>query len=91
MGITDETRRHIGDIYDFEERGITPEKAFGPWQTGTSIKITRLAFNLYNGYCGEDDDVGEPDRYTPYEIFCNSFAKYCLEAVRVKYTEWCHE
>ena len=39
--------KHIADLFDFEKDVIKP---FGtlylPWQTGTSVKTTRLMFNL---------------------------------------------
>jgi hypothetical protein len=36
LGLTDETRRNINHLYDFEERGIDFTGLFEPWQTGTS-------------------------------------------------------
>lgn len=43
-------QQHIADLFDFEKDVIKP---FGtiylPWQTGTSVKTTRLIFNLWSG------------------------------------------
>lgn len=52
LGLTEDTRNHCKEIYDFKEKGIETAVIDKPWQTSTSLKITRLAFNLYNGYYG---------------------------------------
>ena len=91
LGLTGETRNNIADLYDFEENAIKPEGIKNPWQTGTSSRVTRLAFNLYNGYHGNDelnDDVG---RYTPENIFCDGLMFYFFEAVKLRYPEYYHD
>ena len=40
---------HIETLYDFQEDGIKLEGLHKGFQTGTSKKTTRLAFNLWNG------------------------------------------
>ncbi|MBQ5562793.1 MAG: hypothetical protein IIT39_05355, partial [Clostridia bacterium] len=40
---------HIREIYDFDENTIIPNALDKEWQTSTSRKTTRLAFNLFNG------------------------------------------
>jgi hypothetical protein len=84
LGLTGETRRNIDSLYDFDENTIKSGGMFEPWQTGTSIKITRLAFNLFNGYCGEAEGE-KPSLYTPYEIFPGQYLEYCLTAIRLRY------
>ena len=83
----DECKKHIDNIYDFEECCIIPRCLNEGWQTGTSLKTCRLAFNLYNGGLGWCD---EDDRYlvTPAELFCCSLAPFYLEAVKLRYPEY---
>jgi hypothetical protein len=92
LGLTDETRNNINTLYDFKENGIEFAGLYGPhsaWQTGTSIKITRLAFNLYNGYCGQTDE--EAADFTPESLFCNCFLPYMLEAVKIRYPDYARD
>lgn len=80
-------RRHIDSIYDFNECCIVPECLSEDWQTGTSLKTCRLAFNLYNGglgWCDEDDR----SLVTPAELFCCSLAPFYWEAVKLRYPEY---
>ena len=37
---------HIRDLYDFEDGCIHSDALAAAWQTGTSLKTTRLAFNI---------------------------------------------
>ena len=57
------------------------------WQTGGSARLTRLAFNLWNGYV----EKGEESLSTPYEMFDCGHAPYFYEAIRIKYPEYCRE
>jgi hypothetical protein len=59
------TTKNIDKLYDFESGSIKPQGLRMGWQTGESTRITRFAFNLYNGFVtGSDCTV-----YTPYFIF----------------------
>ena len=91
LGLTGETRNNINALYDFEENGIKPEGIKNPWQTGTSKKVTRLAFNLYNGYHGNPELGDDASYYTPEEIFCNGLMVYFFIAIRLRYPEYYHE
>lgn len=65
MGIGGETGQHIEDIFNFRE-GCHP--AGGPeqgWQTSGSSCLTRLAFNLWNGWNADGCA-------TPYDLFTTS-------------------
>ena len=78
---------HIEQMYDFRERCIISECLDGEWQTGTSLKTTRLAFNLFNGglsWCDEEDRR----LVTPTEIFCCDLAPYYWEAIKLRYPEY---
>ena len=93
LGLHDELRRNITGLYDFKERQILFEGLNAPWQTGSTARATRLAFNLYNGF---DGDTGESrlengTYYTPYELFCDAGMPYFFEAVKLRYPEYCHE
>ena len=47
LGISDDTRRNIDRIYDFETGCVKPACLYEGWQTSGSKKIVRMAFNLY--------------------------------------------
>ena len=93
LGLTDETRRYISRLYDFKERGICFDGLFDGFQTSTSKKVTRMAFNLYNGFTG---DVGggcsePPDLYSPYNLYDTGLMAYFFEAAKLRYPEYYHE
>ena len=88
---------HIDELFDFEEDIIKLDALNAFWQTGTSIKVTRLAFNLWSGlhtdgetYTDEDGDERElPSRcYAVDEIFCCVYAPYFWEAIKLRYPEY---
>ena len=81
------TRRNVGRIFDFEQDRIKPDGLHEGWQTGGTVRITRLAFNLWNGYT----EQGEERMSTPYEMFDCSFAPYFYEAIKLRYPEYCRE
>ncbi len=86
LGLNPDTVLHINDLYDFQEHCIEPEGLHQPWQTSGSLRVTRLAFNLYNGFQGEDDqDAWE---YTPYSLFGDGLMPWMMEAVKLRYPEY---
>lgn len=85
LGLTKETRKYVNRLYDFEENGIRIEGLEDPWQTGTTMRICRLAFNLYNGSCAEFDESERTAKYTPYWLFGGDLTIYMLEAVKVRF------
>ena len=87
VGISDTTRRNVERIFDFEKGRIKPAGLHEGWQTGGSIRLTRLAFNLWNGYT----EKGDERMSTPYEIFDCGYAPYFFEAIRLKYPDYCRE
>ncbi|WP_242827085.1 DUF6075 family protein [Dorea sp. AGR2135] len=62
VGISEDTRNHVDRMFDFKERLIKPEALHEGWQTGGSARLTRLAFNLWNGYV----EKGEESLSTPW-------------------------
>lgn len=87
VGISEDTRNHVDRMFDFKERLIKPGALHEGWQTGGSARLTRLAFNLWNGYV----EKGEESLSTPYEMFDCGYAPYFYEAIRIKYPEYCRD
>lgn len=75
LSFNEETRNHINDIYDFQKHQIKFEGLEQGWQTSGSFAVTKLAFNLYNGFNGEYSLEGadEPRRanMTPLDVVCH--------------------
>ena len=87
LGLTDSTRRHISEIYDFSNHCPRFNVMRKAWQTSTTVQVIRLAFNLYNGY----DGSGKTDQhsgYAPYELFACGLMEFMFEAVRIRYPEY---
>ena len=91
---------HIREIYDFDENTIIPNALDKEWQTSTSRKTTRLAFNLFNGCCSDGEtyigsDTFEellPSAYfTPVNLFCCEYAPYYIEALKMRFPEYSKE
>ncbi len=97
LGLTEETRKHVNELYDFDLEGIKPTGVRKAWQTGTSSKVTRLAFNLFNGFDGnldgtlDEQDSDNPYLYTPENIFCTDLMPYMFEAVKLRYPIYAQE
>ena len=47
LGISEDTRNHFSQIYDIKSGYIKPECLHQGWQTSGSVRVVRLAFNLY--------------------------------------------
>ena len=92
VGISDTTRRNVERIFDFKQGHIKPSALHEGWQTGGSIRLTRLAFNLWNGWCYESEEDAQEGRmseaFTPDNLFCCEFAPYFYEAVKLRYPEY---
>ena len=90
LGLTEDTRRHIDKLYDFGERGIIIDGLFDGFQTGTTTKVTRMAFNLYNGFTGEtcSSRIDSPEYYSPYHLYDTGLMAYFFEAVKLRYPEY---
>ena len=85
LGLTEETRKNSADIYNIEKGEINIEGLKKAWQTGTTSIICRLAFNLFNGYCGNMEEESSRN-YTPESIFCRTeFAPYFYEAIKIRF------
>lgn len=87
MGIASETRANINQMFDFKNDCIEPDGMHSGWQTSGTVKVCRLAFNLWNGYT----DMDSPQSFTPEDLFCCEFAPYFMEGIKVRYPEYCRD
>lgn len=90
-------REHLDNLFNFADDGIKHKALNEGWQTGTSQKTTRLAFNLWNGCCDDGEEYTDKDgykvplpseHYSPDKIFCCSYAPYYWEAIKLRYPEY---
>ena len=98
LGICDDTRQRFESLYDAKDGRIIHDALYASWQTDGSMKVTRLAFQLFTDlmptaecYHFENNDKEaycESKRYSISEIFCCEFAPYFVEALKVRYTEY---
>lgn len=77
------------DVFDFEDGSVKHDGINKAWQTSTSSRTTRLAFNLWNGWCYDNDDDwtdNKPDmRYAVDNIFCGEYAEYYWQAIKIRF------
>ena len=88
-------REHADEVFDFKEDGIKREGLHKAFQTGTSKKTTRLAFNLWNGCYDDGETYTNKDGYktelpssyyNPDQIFNNTeYATYYWEAIKIRF------
>lgn len=62
MGIAPETRANIQQMFNFKEDCIEPDGMHGGWQTSGTVRVCRLAFNLWNGYTEPEQSNAFPRR-----------------------------
>jgi len=93
LGLTDDTRRHFNGLFDITSKEINIDGLNEAWQTGTSLKITRLAFNLFNGLKYDSHEELNDGKISKYfsvdDIFCCGYALYFFEAIKLRYPEYC--
>jgi len=92
IGVCETMRLNYKDIYDIEEHVANVKSLNSGWQTGTSVRLTRLGLNLYNGWYGFDYEtqkqIDPAEMYSPYELFCHELAEYALIAVGLRYERY---
>ena len=100
LGINEDIRQHIDEIYDFQDQLIIPDAVNRAWQTSGSLKATRIAFNLYANCVPEGDvetvetlneavdEANTIAKYTVEEIFDCPYAPFFWQAVQLRYPEF---
>ena len=69
---------NIRQMFDFKQDCIDPDGMHGGWQTSGTVRVCRLAFNLWNGYT----DPEHSNAYSPEDLFCCEFAPYFMEGIK---------
>lgn len=92
LAICNVTREHFADIFNIIKGEINIDSISAAYQTGTSVKMTRLAFNLFNGCNYDSNQDLENDRVSLYynvnEIFNCSYGPYMYEAICIRYSKY---
>ena len=96
LGISEDTRNHFSQIYDIKSGCIKPECLHQGWQTSGSVRVVRLAFNLYtdgtpsvDDYKRKDEQIRECSEYSVSDIFCCGYAMYFWQGIKLRYPEYC--
>ena len=96
LGISGDTRNHFSQIYDIKSGFIKPECLHQGWQTSGSVRVVRLAFNLYtdgtpsvDDYKRKDEQIRECREYSVSDIFCCGYAMYFWQGIKLRYPEYC--
>ena len=87
LGMAAETRSNFSRCFDAEARMIRPTALEEGWQTGGTVRIVRMAFNLWNGYTEPE----QSNAFSPEDLFCCEFAPYFMEGIKIRYPEYCRE
>lgn len=83
LGISEDIRNHIAQVYDIENDSIKWGVIKSAWVTGSDARVLRLAFNLFN--CNVHEK-GSLTKYTVSELFdFGSYSKYMLFAIALRY------
>lgn len=95
LGMCETTRENFDDIFNLKRGEINISSLQGKYQTGTSKKVTRLAFSLWNG-CNFDREQDIENKnlsanYNVSEIFSCGYAPYFYEAIKIRYPEYTRE
>ena len=87
LGVLPDTSKRFRELYSAEKDRIFPSALNRPWQTGGTKRVTRLAFNLFNGFAGSNGKRKyEPGfLYTPDQIMEPSLLEYYLDACRLRH------
>ena len=86
LGISQDCRKHIQDLYDVHNDKIVLDGLHQDWQTSGFMPTPLLAFNLWNGFTLENTVES-----TPYDLFQSEDCTFYFEAVKVRYPEYCRE
>lgn len=84
IALTDDTYTHRRELYDEQTRAIIPDGLQAAFQTGTTTRLTLLAFNLFTSstaFCPDEMRV----YLTPDYIFESNLAAYFVEALKIRH------
>ena len=93
LALDSECYKHIDSLFDFEDNAIKPEGALEKgWHTSTSVRTTRLMFNLWNGICADQDSKGKNEKdseefYSVEQIFRSCLGFWYFEAIKLRYPQ----
>ncbi len=95
LGICETTRDNFDKIFNLKNGEININSINESYQTNTSQKVTRMAFNLWNS-CNYDSEKDiETDEissnYNVSEIFSCIYAPYFYEGIKIRYPEYTKE
>ena len=94
LGLCDLTREHINEIYSLN-KGLNIAALELDWQTEISLKVTRLAFNVYAEWIHDTTQEAIENRvsknYSVNEIFDCDLAPYFLEAIKIRFPRYFRE
>lgn len=82
LGINEDTRSHINEIYDFSTRCIKLNSLKAGWVTSSDLRVLRLAFNLFTDCVPEST---HKERYAVGEVFNYGDAEYFFQAIKLRY------
>ena len=95
LGVARDTRNNVDKIYNFKTGCVKTECLNEGWQTSGSMKVVRMAFNLYcNGtpsvddYTKTEEQVNECRQYTVEDLFCCAYAPFFWQAIQIRYPEY---
>lgn len=80
LGINEDTRKHVNEIYSFNERCINWDCLCAGWITSGTARSLRLAFNLFT-----DCTDGSQSEFAPSNIFDYGNAEYYYQAIKLRY------
>lgn len=83
LGLTEATRTHINDLYNFHGHVIKDAGLRARWQTKETRKVCNLAFNLYNGYTGRNGLYAMD--FTPWRLFDTPLQAYFFHAISIRF------
>lgn len=86
IGISNDTRKHIDELFDDMEGRPQRDVLHAEWQTSNSARVCRLAFNLWNGYAEE----GEEKYFSPYWLFDCSYGPFFWEGIKLLFSYDCN-
>lgn len=85
LASTNETRQNFEEIYTIEKNEINLESLKSPWQTGTSIAICRLAFNVFGDIVADTPEERTSYAYTISEILKHIDLNCAIEAFKIRF------